>query len=488
MQYLGDFAEDATVYIPFNTFSSNDPQASVTATTLIASDIKVHKDGSVTDIVTDGATIAIDFDTITGNHLITIDTSASADYSTGSDYLVRIEGATVDAGNINAIVGSFSIENRYNPVTDMFTSAATLVDLIWDEVLTGGTHNVTNSAGKRIRQIDAAFEVHSGTAQAGAATTITLDTGASATDNIYRGDRVMIVAGTGAQEHDIITAYNGTTKVATVAETWVITPDATSEFILVPASVDIETWQHVAVTNGATTSLPCVDSASISDSTTAADNVQANIGNLDSPISTAQTDLDTITGADGAALASTQQSITFQPITITAGDAIANITLAGTGTEDGFKFSRSGSGDPFDANFIGQINATVDTALTDYDAATGTELAATEAKIDIIDTNVDSILVDTASIGITKNAVFSNFEFPMVLTSDHYTAATGLTVTGEMSIDGAAFAAVNGVIAEVGSGVYQCDLTADDTNGDVITYKFSSATADDTIITVTTRA
>ena len=118
MQYLGDFSEDSTVYIPFNTFDSNDPQASVTATTLIASDIYVHKDGSVTDIVTDGATIAIDFDGVTGNHLITIDTSVDAAYAIGSDYLVRIEGATVDAGNINAIIGSFSIENRFMRGTD----------------------------------------------------------------------------------------------------------------------------------------------------------------------------------------------------------------------------------------------------------------------------------------------------------------------------------------------------------------------------------
>ena len=157
MQYLGDFAEDATVYIPFNTFSSNDPQASVTATTLIASDIKVHKDGSVTDIVTDGATIAIDFDTITGNHLITIDTSASADYSTGSDYLVRIEGATVDAGNINAIVGSFSIENRFNDVNVVTVSGTaqtandngadinTLLTRIVG-TLAAGTHNPASAA------------------------------------------------------------------------------------------------------------------------------------------------------------------------------------------------------------------------------------------------------------------------------------------------------------------------------------------------------
>jgi len=110
ISYYGDFAEDDTVLIPFNTFSSNDPAASVTATTLADTDIYVHKDGSVTDIVTDGATVVIDFDGIAGNHMITIDTSAHADYATGSEYAVRVEGMTVDGGLINAFVGAFSIE------------------------------------------------------------------------------------------------------------------------------------------------------------------------------------------------------------------------------------------------------------------------------------------------------------------------------------------------------------------------------------------
>jgi hypothetical protein len=110
VSYFGDFAEDDTVNIPFNTFSSNDPSASVTITNLADADIKVHKDGGTTEIATDGATVAIDFDGITGNHLITIDTSAHSDYSTGSEYQVRIEGTTVDGGTINAWVGSFSIE------------------------------------------------------------------------------------------------------------------------------------------------------------------------------------------------------------------------------------------------------------------------------------------------------------------------------------------------------------------------------------------
>lgn len=108
--YYGDFAEDDTVLIPFNTFSSDDPSASVTITDLADADIKVHKDGSTTEIATDGATVAIDFDSRTGAHLITIDTSVHADYSTGSEYGVLIEGTTVDGGTVTAWVGTFSIE------------------------------------------------------------------------------------------------------------------------------------------------------------------------------------------------------------------------------------------------------------------------------------------------------------------------------------------------------------------------------------------
>ena len=108
--YYGDFAEDDTVNIPFNTFTSDDPSASCTITDLADADIKVHKDGSTDEIATDGATVAINFDGVTGNHLITIDTSVHADYATGSEYQVRIEGTTVDGATINAWVGAFSIE------------------------------------------------------------------------------------------------------------------------------------------------------------------------------------------------------------------------------------------------------------------------------------------------------------------------------------------------------------------------------------------
>lgn len=109
--YYGDYPEDhAKVIIPFNTFSSDDPSASVTVTDLADADIKVYKDGGDTEIGTDGATVSINFDTTTGNHLVTIDTSAHSDYATGSEYAVRLNGITVDAATLNVWIGSFSIE------------------------------------------------------------------------------------------------------------------------------------------------------------------------------------------------------------------------------------------------------------------------------------------------------------------------------------------------------------------------------------------
>lgn len=135
MQYLGDFAEDATIFIPFNTFSSDDPQASVTITNLADADIHIHKDGDTDEISTDGATIEINYDGITGNHLITIVSSVDAAYSTGSDYLVRIEGTTVDGGTINAFIASFSIENRFNEVAVV----------AWNGVALGTTNPLPNA-------------------------------------------------------------------------------------------------------------------------------------------------------------------------------------------------------------------------------------------------------------------------------------------------------------------------------------------------------
>lgn len=74
-----------------------------------------------------------------------------------------------------------------------------------------------------------------GTAQAGAASSITLAAGASATDNYYRDSLIAIIGGTGAnQSARLITAYVGSTKVATVEPAWATNPDNTSTYVIIP--------------------------------------------------------------------------------------------------------------------------------------------------------------------------------------------------------------------------------------------------------------
>lgn len=79
--------------------------------------------------------------------------------------------------------------------------------------------------------------VRSSTAQSGGATSITLDSNASATTGAYVGYDVAILSGTGSGQQRLITAYNGTTKAATVSTAWDTNPDNTSVFeIRVPGA------------------------------------------------------------------------------------------------------------------------------------------------------------------------------------------------------------------------------------------------------------
>ena len=69
------------------------------------------------------------------------------------------------------------------------------------------------------------------TAQAGAASTITLAAGESSTDDAYVGMVVRTTGGTGSGQSAVITDYDGTTKVATVAKAWSVVPDAIQRHI-----------------------------------------------------------------------------------------------------------------------------------------------------------------------------------------------------------------------------------------------------------------
>lgn len=93
-----------------------------------------------------------------------------------------------------------------------------------------GTHIAIVDGIRLLYVTEEATVQHSGTAQAGASTTITLAAGATATDDIYNGYAVKIIAGTGVGQTRMISDYVGSTRVATVSSAWGTNPDNTSEY------------------------------------------------------------------------------------------------------------------------------------------------------------------------------------------------------------------------------------------------------------------
>lgn len=98
---------------------------------------------------------------------------------------------------------------------------------------------------------------------------------------------------------------------------------------------------------------------------------------------------------------------------------------------------------------------------------------------------------ETDTYGFKKGTAFTAFEFPMVLSSDHVSPGTGLSVTGQVSIDGAAFVALTNspITTEIGAtGIYKVNFAAADTNGNSLTFKFAATGCDPTLIGMITEA
>lgn len=143
--YLGDYVEDAIVVFGWDT---NDKEgASVTRAT--DGTIKVYKDDGTTES-TAGIIDTEDFDGITGVHNCKIDLSADAFYAIGHDYSVVLVGAVIDGETVNAVLATFSIENRFAAELNN-VSADEVADAVCDELL--ASHTTAGTLGKKISDI-----------------------------------------------------------------------------------------------------------------------------------------------------------------------------------------------------------------------------------------------------------------------------------------------------------------------------------------------
>lgn len=205
MRQLGSIIAGSTFDFKFSTYDTDGAPITLAGTPAIS----VYKDNSTTQTTT-GVTLTTDFDSVTGLHNVRIVTTDSF-YAGGSNFQVVITTGTVDSISVvGTVLAEFSIDASY----------------------------------------------HSGTAQAGAASSITLSASASATDDFYNGSYVSLAGGTGSggQSPRIISDYNGTTKVASIFPNWATNPDSTSIYVVAPLAslVDVRGINGTAVTGAGT--------------------------------------------------------------------------------------------------------------------------------------------------------------------------------------------------------------------------------------------
>jgi hypothetical protein len=159
----------------------------------------------------------------TGTDTVTYWPSTASATATGDVYEIMPQGAA-DVGLWRGIQpGLLSGTNVLVDVAAISTDSTAADNL--EAFFDGQGYDAATSSVSTLRK---------GTAQAGAASTITLDAGASATDDFYNNTILQIMSGTGSSQSRIISDYVGSTKVATVNGNWITNPDTTSVFVIHP--------------------------------------------------------------------------------------------------------------------------------------------------------------------------------------------------------------------------------------------------------------
>lgn len=123
--------------------------------------------------------------------------------------------------------------SQFTVNTDGLMSKDTISKAVWDEVLDEDTHNVTESAGRRLRQTSGMILFEGIAAGAGIGNNqIQLGTGASSVNGSYDPSLVVLTGGTGAGQARLIYQYDGATKTATLDRNWKVNPDNTTRVII----------------------------------------------------------------------------------------------------------------------------------------------------------------------------------------------------------------------------------------------------------------
>jgi hypothetical protein len=387
--------------------------------------------------------------------------------------------------------------------------------------------------------------IRSNTAQSGGATSITLDSSASSTTDFYKGATVYVTGGTGVGQSRLITAYNGTSKLATVSPAWATNPDVTSTFAVVAdAGVDVELWGATAVTGmpmptysqptgflAATFPTTVASTTNITAGTITTATNLTNAPTVGDFTATMKTSIGTAVAASAVAsvtgnvggnvggnVTGSVGSVVGAVGSVTGnlgGNVGGNVTgSVGSVAANGIAAASIATGAITAAKFAANaLDATWDAATRTLTAGTNIQLPANGlANVTAWTTNITGNITGNLSgsvgsvtgdvggdvvgttgglaatpdgVRVAKGVALTGFPFPMFLTGTN-TPATGKTVSATRSLDGGAFAACANAVTEVSGGWYKINLATTDTDGGTIAFSFTASGCDTTNVAVIT--
>lgn len=435
----------------------------------------------------------------------TVGTWAAAQFASNFLTAAKIATNAITAAKIaaNAIGASQLATNAIGAAQLAADAVAEIADGVWDEVLTGATHNVVNSAGRRLRQLQEA---------GGYIGSIWIDTvdGSAGTTNFENGTDTL----------PSLTLTDANTLAASLSiERFMIAPGSSITLAAAQANQSFNGEGWTLALGGQSIAGSSFRGADISGTGTGQPHefhdchlgiVTMGGGEFKS---CGLEDTFTISAAVRYGFTNCYHSESGAASTIDFGAAVGgsevhihnwhgNLTILNMGAGDILHFTCADGNLTMDAsNDGGTRNSAGTFGLTDNSTGmTINDIGQMYQRVGApvgADISADIAALPTAvqirdAVLPTQNAAFNNIEFLLVAASDHVTpvtGATGLAVT--RSIDGGAFGAGTGTLAEVANGIYQYDASAADMNGGIITFRFvatggTPGAADDRFLTIIT--
>ncbi len=139
MSWLGDYTEDHTAVVCMFTTHASTGAPVAPASAFEAADVKIYKNGNAAEkTTTNGVTMTSPFDSVTGLHCVTIDTSNDTGdggfWVAGAVYtLVLSPDETVDSVAVAKVIGQFGLELVGSP------TAVEIADTLLDRDMSTGT-------------------------------------------------------------------------------------------------------------------------------------------------------------------------------------------------------------------------------------------------------------------------------------------------------------------------------------------------------------